>query len=192
MDGSLSALALVLLIIGLLVPILTAGHILGRIAHLGDIVVDLSQLAAQIAGILTVQADIELLAICGMRVPGMGDHLTTHIGLGLVLGAGEAALGFLCAKETETTTNTVRRGQLAKMLAQAKTTHSLDHRSPHAWPYLARRRCRSTHRNAVQRCTSSPAHLHRCSCRRCCRCWLRDAQRNRSCVGSTWSTWAPL
>lgn len=99
--GSLSALALVLLIIALLVPILTAGHILGRIAHLTNIVVDLSQLAAKITRILTVQADIELLAICGMRVPRMGDHLATHIGLGLVLWAGEAALGFLCAKENE-------------------------------------------------------------------------------------------
>lgn len=88
--------ALILLIIAILVPILTAGHILRRIAHLGDIVVDLTQLATQITWILTIQADIELLAICGMRISGMGNHLAADIGLGLILGAGEAALGFLC------------------------------------------------------------------------------------------------
>lgn len=144
--GSLSALALVLLIIALLVPILTAGHILRRIAHLSNIVVDLSQLAAKIARILTVQADIELLAICGMRVPGMGDHLATHIALGLVLGAGEAALGFLCANEKKRNNN---------IHSQTRSVHQGIHNSLSGSPQPSR--------FAVSGQTQVPEYSSKCS-----------------------------
>lgn len=94
-EGDTSS-CLVLLVIGLLVPVLAAGHILRGVAHLGGIVVDLAQLAAQIARILAVQAHVELLAVSGMRVLGMGHHLAAIVGLWLILGAHEAGLRGAC------------------------------------------------------------------------------------------------
>lgn len=83
---------LVLLVVPILVPVLAAGHVLRGVAHLGGVVVDLAQLAAQIPGILAVQAHVELLAVGGMGVLGVGHHLAAIIGLGLILGALEAGL----------------------------------------------------------------------------------------------------
>ena len=85
---------LILFLIGFFVPILTAGHIFGRVTHFGYVVVHLADLTAQITWIFTVQADIELLAISWMRKFGMDNILAVVILLGLILGAGKAAGGF--------------------------------------------------------------------------------------------------
>ena len=85
---------LVLLLVGVLVPVLAAGHIFGGVAHFRLIVVDFAELAAQVSWVFAVEADVELLAISWVRILGMHDDLTILIGLWTVFRTGEASGGF--------------------------------------------------------------------------------------------------
>lgn len=84
--------------IGILVPIFTAGHIIGSIAHFTFVVIDFTGLAAQITRIFTVQAHVEFLAIGRMGISGMSNNLASFIGFRLVFGAFKTTGRFLCLK----------------------------------------------------------------------------------------------
>ena len=52
------------------IVVFALGHILGRVALLGELVVDEPELAALLAGRDPVQADVELRAVVRVGVPG--------------------------------------------------------------------------------------------------------------------------
>ena len=52
------------------IVVFALGHILGRVALLGELVVDESEFAALLAGGDPVQADVELRAVVRVGVPG--------------------------------------------------------------------------------------------------------------------------
>lgn len=76
------------------IVVFALGHILGRVALLGELVVDKPELAALLAGGDPVQADVELGTVVGVGVLGMGVELAELIG-GSLLGAGEPVVGLV-------------------------------------------------------------------------------------------------
>lgn len=148
---------LLFLLIGIFVPIFTSGNIFGSIAHFSFVIVDFTGLAAQITRIFTVQADIEFLAIGGMRISGMGDNLTAGISLWLILGAFETTGGFLCERQN---------GDLLFWFSQKEgdaKTYWLRRYSFHVWQFRARHRYRCIHRSTNQQYTWFPKHHHQYS-----------------------------
>merc|ERR1719273_1298969 len=76
------------------IVVFALGHILGRVALLGELVVDEAELAALLARGDPVQADVELGTVVGVGVLGMGVELAELIG-GSLLGAGEPVVGLV-------------------------------------------------------------------------------------------------
>lgn len=87
--------SLVLLVVSGRVPVFASGHVLRRVTPLGLLVVHLSHGAAQRTRFESVQADVELLAVGGVRVLGVHDDLAGVIGASRVLGARESVAQLL-------------------------------------------------------------------------------------------------
>lgn len=77
---------------------LPPAYVLGCVAFLRLLVVDLADLAAQITGLHSIQAHVEALAVVGVSELGVGDDLPLRI-CDLLLRAFEAILQFLCGIE---------------------------------------------------------------------------------------------
>lgn len=86
--------ALLLLVIAG-VPVFTPGHVLGCVTPLGLVIVHLSHGAAQGTGFQSVQAHVELLAVGGMGVLGVHNHLSGVVGASAFLGARESVAQLL-------------------------------------------------------------------------------------------------
>merc|ERR1719500_2501179 len=69
--------------------------VLWGVALLGELVVDEAELAALLTGRDSVQADVELGTVVGVRVLGVRVELSKLIS-GSLLGAGEAVVGLVC------------------------------------------------------------------------------------------------
>lgn len=75
-----------------------SAYVLGRVTLLTLFVVNLSDSASEVTGFNAVQANVETLAVVGVRELGMGYSLTLRVDL-LILRAFETVLGFLCRKK---------------------------------------------------------------------------------------------
>lgn len=73
-------------------------HVVGVVALADLVVVDLTEGAPLLARLDVVEADVELLAVGGVGVLGVGQCLPVAVQLGLA-GALEAILEFICNTE---------------------------------------------------------------------------------------------
>lgn len=86
--------SLMFLLITVFVPVLASRNIFRCVASFRFLVVDLSDLAAQVTGFHAIQANVEPLAVGWMGELGVSNSLTSFIGL-LFLRAGESVLELL-------------------------------------------------------------------------------------------------